>query len=152
MFPLQALYGRQPLLPIDAILNITPSQRLSYPVYVQTIISRIQSIHEFVYERMKSVEYPDVHPKHRYPPFVIGTLVYVKVPIIKKTESSKLATLWRGPYSITEINIPHVLYTIQTNEHKKYRVHIHRLKKATRRENIPSTAKQFFPQGTTPTL
>ena len=111
--PFMALYGRLPYMPIDSILAFPPSQQLSLPIYTQSIITRIQFVHQFISHQLNSVHYPDQHPNASPPPFSVGDLVYVYTPTIEKGVPIKLTPQFHGPYSIHRIIRPFLLYEVE---------------------------------------
>jgi transposase InsO family protein len=113
--PALLMLGRELRLPVHLIFPPTEvSSSESYPEYVDKLEERIQMASEYArkhlnlaYERMKLSSDPSRVPKE----LDISRDVFVFNPAVKKGQSSKLSSCWKGPFKILEKITPY-LYRI----------------------------------------
>jgi hypothetical protein len=143
--PFFAIYGRDALMPLDTIFDVPPSQLVSSPQYTQIVIERLKATHQEINEKLSSVSHPELHTKSQPAPFKVGDKVYVYSPQYRKGLSQKFVPQWKGPFTVTKIIIPLVLYQIQITSHKHSHIHVQRLKRAISRQAPSSSSKALMP-------
>jgi hypothetical protein len=134
--PFYLMYGRDPLFPIDAMLESEETYRSSEE-YVSEIIRKINVAKEMVKNKVMQIKQKRDETNsqlNRIQTFNVGEYVMLYNPRTKKGVSSKLSHKWKGPYSIVARTSP-VNYIIKNVETKKTdHVHVSRLKSCYRRE------------------
>ena len=134
--PFYLMYGRDPLFPIDAMLESEETYRSSEE-YVSEIIRKINVAKEMVKNKVMQIKQKRDETNsqlNRIQMFNVGEYVMLYNPRTKKGVSSKLSHKWKGPYSIVARTSP-VNYIIKNVETKKTdHVHVSRLKSCYRRE------------------
>ena len=128
--PFLATFGRSPQLPVDVMFQTEDSSNnVNLPQFVKRVQSSIRRCtdrirHNLVASRKKGQRGRVVGEN-----LEIGDRVYLYVPAVQKGKTRKLASLWRGPYTVIDRLGP-VNYRIQLigNRNKVSVVHRNRLK------------------------
>lgn len=109
--PFRVNFGRSPLLPIDIAVGQLNAQvyeegeEPTVPQYVEALNKSLRKIFSDVREQLASAH---DRSKKRYDKsvsgekFVVGDQVWLFVPAVKQGRTKKLASLWRGPYTVVD--------------------------------------------------
>jgi len=116
--PFLAMFGRQPLLPLDASYyqshlssNAFPSEtQLAYDLY-----NHIKELHQSAATALAAVVYKDLYPSRKVKQYDVGQAIWLRLHRIAKGLSFKLSFKWSGPYTIVGKPFPSVL-TIMTRQ------------------------------------
>ncbi|GBL73575.1 Retrovirus-related Pol polyprotein from transposon 297 [Araneus ventricosus] len=121
--PAEMLFGRTLRLPCDILFG-RPSETPSSPnEYMKSLEARLESVHAFARERMKT-RYDSRATDHH---FKEGDLVWMYNPKRRRGLSPKLQQNWEGPYTIVK-KLNDVVYRVQRSPNAKPKViHINRL-------------------------
>ncbi|GBM48452.1 Transposon Ty3-I Gag-Pol polyprotein [Araneus ventricosus] len=121
--PAEMLFGRTLRLPCDILFG-RPSETPSSPnEYMTNLEARLESVHAFARERMKT-RYDSRATDHH---FKEGDLVWMYNPKRRRGLSPKLQQNWEGPYTIVK-KLNDVVYRVQRSPNAKPKViHINRL-------------------------
>ncbi|GBM48620.1 Transposon Ty3-I Gag-Pol polyprotein [Araneus ventricosus] len=121
--PAEMLFGRTLRLPCDILFG-RPSETPSSPnEYMKNLEARLESVHAFARERMKT-RYDSRATDHH---FKEGDLVWMYNPKRRRGLSPKLQQNWEGPYTIVK-KLNDVVYRVQRSPNAKPKViHINRL-------------------------
>jgi hypothetical protein len=134
--PFFLLYGREPLFPIDAMLD-SEEQYRSAEEYVAEVIRKLKVAKEMVKDSAIQIQQKRNQSNaqlSRIQSFRIGEYVMLFNPKTKQGISAKLSHKWRGPYVVIA-QTSSVNYIIRHLETKKTdHVHVSRLKPCMRRE------------------
>ena len=138
--PFYLVYGRDPCLPLDAVLSAPISKYASADDYKQEVIRRTQ---EARYVAQQSIEraqfnqatFYDRHAKETA--FKVGDRIWLYTPQVKQGLTSKLAHLWNGPYRIIR-KISSVNVEIEESPRRKTIVHVNRCKPYVDRQPRPT--------------
>ena len=131
--PFHVMFGRSPVLPVEIMIGVTSTQKEStVPDFVRSLNRSLKTVCSQVRE---SIRIAHQRNKARYDQhttatsFSIGDQVWLFVPAVKTGRTKKLASLWRGPYTVTDKLSP-VNYRIQLLgvPNKTLVVHHNRLK------------------------
>ena len=125
------MYGREPLFPIDTMLESEEIYRSSTE-YVSEIIRKLKIAKEMVKDNIMQIKQKrdDNNTKmNKLKSFAVGEYVMLFNPSSKKGISAKLIHKWRGPFVIvTQTSPVNYLITKADNGKKTDHVHVSRLK------------------------
>ena len=115
--PFHITFGRSPVLPVDIMIGAPVKQRnvTPLPQFVKDLHSSLKGVYCQV---RKGIQESHQRNKTRYDQhisythFSIGDQVWLYVPAVKTGTTKKLASLWRGPYTVTD-KLSAVNYRIQ---------------------------------------
>ena len=116
--PFHVTFGRSPVLPVDILIGAPVKQKESsytMPEFVSRLNYSLKHVYSCVRESIKAAHQ---HNKDRYDQhvtcthFSIGDQVWLYVPAVKTGQTKKLASLWRGPYTVVD-KLSSVNYRIQ---------------------------------------
>lgn len=137
--PFRVNFGCSPLLPIDIAVGQLNAQvyeegeEPTVPQYVEALNKSLRKIFSDVREQLASAH---DRSKKRYDKsvngekFVVGDQVWLFVPAVKQGRTKKLASLWRGPYTVVDRINGALNYRIQlVGSTKTLVVHRNRLKR-----------------------
>jgi len=130
--PFQLVYGRQPLLPIDAALNYRPPLHFidleSYSSEVKrhfttalTVVQR--QIHDAQAAYSKSYN----QRAHNFK-YEIGNFVLKESVEVKKGLTPKFLPIWRGPFRVISVDYPNITITDPMNPKFTEVIHVNRTK------------------------
>ena len=128
--PFYLMYGRDPLMPLDIIVQPDPNDKYiedpEYRMEMQRkmVVARQRAAEHLEGQRIKMQKYYKVNPEK----FEEGDLVRLMVPRVKKGTVKKLARLWKGPYRILKVKIPNLLIQHVTIQSDVQYVHANRCK------------------------
>ena len=117
--PYEILFGRQPKIPLDLVMNNDTSQNLvdlpdvdnlsqdevMVKFYVDELKDKLHDVYKIVAQnRDVKVDKSRIYHDRNIKPgiYEVGDLVLFNKPLIKKGQSKKLAYKWEGPFSIVE--------------------------------------------------
>ena len=130
--PFLVMFGRSPNLPVDVMLGrYREDSGSSVPKYMQRTRALMKAAFSDVHKRIKKS-----HDKQKgvadqrcvVYEYQVGDRVWLYVPAVKTGQTKKLASLWRGPYTVTD-KLNAVNYRIQLiGGNKTLVVHHNRLK------------------------
>ena len=128
-------FGRSPSLPVDIMLGRKPQEEdpQDMPQYVQQLQQSLRNAftlvrHHLDLSHRRSKEHQYGGTAHAAEDLRIGDRVWLFVPAVKTGRTKKLASLWRGPYTVIDKLSP-VNYRIQLiGTTKSLVVHRNRLK------------------------
>ncbi|KAL5516223.1 hypothetical protein EMCRGX_G001504 [Ephydatia muelleri] len=137
--PFRVNFGRSPILPIDIAVGQLNVQEYgeggepTVPQYVETLNKSLRKIFSDVKEQLASAH---DRSKKRYDKgvsgekFTVGDQLWLFVPAVKQGRTKKLASLWRGPYTVIDRINGALNYRIQlVGSTKTLVVHRNRLKR-----------------------
>lgn len=114
--PFHVNFGRSPTLPVDVMLGTTETRKdIPIPKFVSDLNRSLAQVYSTV---RQSIDVAHQRNKTRYDQhsvythFTIGDQVWLYVPAVKTGTTKKLASLWRGPYTVID-RINSVNYKIQ---------------------------------------
>ena len=114
--PFHVMFGRSPVLPVEIMIGVASSQKQStVPEFVRSLNHSLKTVYSHVRGSIKTAHQCN---KARYDQlatitaFTIGDQVWLYNPAVKTGRTKKLASLWRGPYTIIDKLSP-VNYRIQ---------------------------------------
>jgi transposase InsO family protein/predicted aspartyl protease len=131
--PCQMMFAREPDLPADLLLGPSPKDKpdRKVPVYLETLIDRMNNVHELARERMFEAS---ANQKKRYDhkasvnKYNRGDAVWLHNTARIKGRTPKLQSPWEGPFLVVEA-LSDVVYHIQKTQNAKSKcVHHDRLK------------------------
>ena len=157
--PLFVMSGRSPNLPIDVLLGRAQTQGQELPDYVRKMQSSLKSAFSVVRQRLHKAHQRQKQLKDQAiagDAFQVGDRVWLFVPAIKKGQTRKFSSLWRGPYTIID-KVGPVNYHVQLiGGTQKRVVHRNRLKPCLSdpepesdveiKNPEPSSSKQVTPE------
>ena len=135
--PFRVNFGRSPILPIDIVVGRPPRPEGStgdanVPQYVEELSTSLRKIFSDVKSHLDKAH---ERSKKRYDKdargetFAVGDQVWLYVPV-KRGRTKKLASFWRGPYTVIDRLNAAVDYRIQlVGSTKTLIVHRNRLKR-----------------------
>jgi hypothetical protein len=140
--PFVALYGREPQLPSDHILQATPAlPYMDEPTYADYLTSFLPQVWKFAQENItrSQTQYAQRYDSTGHPhSFKIGDFVLVHNPSTKKGISPKLQRQWQGPFRIIECNAQTLRLVPKSRPGKNPRtVHANRCKLCHAEEATP---------------
>ena len=103
-------FGHSPKLPVDVMLGHTTGEGEGekVPEYVTKVKHTLKEAYDAVriniarsHKRNKAT-----YDKKRSGHFQVGDRIWLHVPAIKTDNTKKLASLWRGPYTIVDKTSP----------------------------------------------
>ena len=103
--PFHITFGRSPLLPLDVMLGIHRQKKQEVPAYVTDLNRSLQTAYTNIRQNLHAAH---LRNKARYDaksvsvPYHIGDQVWLYVPSTKSGTTKKLASLWRGPYTVID--------------------------------------------------
>ena len=111
-------FGRSPCLPIDVLLGRaeghgTGSRKMSD--YTRNVHNTLKVAYDTVRSnvaRSKQKQKTNYEKDGVSEEFAVGARVWLFIPAVKTGRTKKLASLWRGPYTVTD-RTGHVNYRIQ---------------------------------------
>ena len=136
--PFRVNFGRSPILPIDIVVGRPPRPEGStgdanVPQYVEELSTSLRKIFSDVKSHLDKAH---ERSKKRYDKdargetFAVGDQVWLYVPAVKRGRTKKLASFWRGPYTVIDRLNAAVDYRIQlVGSTKTLIVHRNRLKR-----------------------
>eukprot|EP00731_Ephydatia_muelleri_P012792 Em0007g102a len=103
--PFLATFGRTPNLPVDVILGSRRAETQPLAEYVRKTQTTLKTAFTEVRERLKAA-----HAKQKQLAdkgacvlkFHVGDRVWLFVPTVKRGQTKKFVSLWRGPYTILD--------------------------------------------------
>eukprot|EP00731_Ephydatia_muelleri_P003232 Em0001g3232a len=157
--PLFVMSGRSPNLPIDVLLGRAQTQGQELPDYVRKTQSSLKSAFSVVRQRLHKAHQRQKQLKDQAiagDAFQVEDRVWLFVPAIRKGQTRKFSSLWRGPYTIID-KVGPVNYHVQLiGGTQKRVVHRNRLKPClsdpepesdVEIKNLePSSSKQVTPE------
>ena len=140
--PFYLIYGRDPCLPLDAVLSAPISKYASVDDYKQEVIKRTQ---EARYVGQQCIERAQFNQTTKYnasekvkdSEFKPGDRDWLYTPQVAKGLSSKLAHLWNGPCRINR-KLSEVNVEIEESPHRKTIVQVNRFKLYHDRQQRPT--------------
>ena len=129
--PFLTTFGRTPNLPVDVLLRSRQAETQPLPEYVRKTQMMLKTAFTEVRERLKAA-----HAKQKQvadkgacgQKFHVGDRVWLFVPTVKRGQTKKFVSLWRGPYTILD-KVSAVNYRIQLiGGQQQKTVHTNRLK------------------------
>ena len=130
--PFHVTFGRSPSLPIDVMLGIHRQKKQNIPGYVSDLHRSLQTAYTDIRQNLR-VAHKRNKARHDVKsvsvPYHVGDQVWLYVPSVKSGNTKKLASLWRGPYTVID-RINFATYKIQliSQPSKTLVVHHDRLK------------------------
>ena len=111
--PYYAIFGRNPVLPVDMIFPLPEREAEGWEKYIQNIKSNFNSIWRSMADHQKvSVAVDHARDQGRVKPAVkVGDMVYVYVGYIKPGLSKKLQSRWTGPWTVIK-KVSDALYIV----------------------------------------
>ena len=114
-------FGRSPILPIDNTIGRPRCQEsegdeVSVPQYVEALGKSLRKIYNDVKGKLDAAH---ERSKKNYDKgisgekFAVGDQVWLYVPAVKQGRTKKLASFWRGPYTVIDRLNAAVNYRIQ---------------------------------------
>ena len=130
--PFLVMFGRSPNLPVDVMLGrYREDSGSSVPKYVQRTRALMKAAFSDVHKRIKKSHYKQkgvADQRCVVYEFQVGDRVWLYVPAVRTGQTKKLASLWRGPYTVID-KLNAVNYRIQLmGGNKTLVVHHNRLK------------------------
>ena len=116
--PFLLTFGRSPKLPVDRWIgqgDLDDESIQGYPEVVQKVHKRLVVAYTRVRKRLAAAHQKQksaYDSKNRGESFAVGDRVWLFVPALKRGRTKKLASLWRGPYTVVDKTSP-VNYQIQ---------------------------------------
>ena len=130
--PFHVTFGRSPLLPLDVILGIHRQKKLEVPAYVTDLNRSLQTAYADIRQNLHAAHQRNKarhDAKSVSVPYHTGDQVWLYVPSIKSGTTKKLASLWRGPYTVIDrINSTNYRIQLISLPSKTLVVHHNRLK------------------------
>ena len=131
--PFRLMFGRDVRLPLDVMFGRTPNPCDNYGKYVGELRTVLEEAHELARIHLAAAqhrqkEYYDRHAAGQ--PYAVGIRVWLFHPALKKGQSSKLSSPWKGPFVVVD-TMSDVTYRIQPEggpASKRQIVHFNRLK------------------------
>lgn len=132
--PFALLYGREPQLPIDAILNFRPSP---YQIDLDDYAHQTKKFFGHAWNSAKSniqlaqtKQQENYNRKSTQVSFEIGDHVMCHSPVVTPGHARKFTFTWKGPFRVETIEMPNVtIGPIQAMDGaKSIKVHVNRLK------------------------
>ena len=93
------------MLPIDILIGILPTQHKEVPAFVADLNRSLSAVYSTVSTNIHSAHQ---HNKTKYDKestsnhYSVGDIVWLYNPTIKTGQTKKLASLWRGPYTVVD--------------------------------------------------
>ena len=104
--PYHLKFGCSPQLPIDLMLNrVQTSQMKSYPQFVQAAHQQMRMSRSIVREQLQlqQAQRKSLHDRHEVAEeFQVDDQVWLYNPAIPQGRTKKLASLWKGPYTVLD--------------------------------------------------
>ena len=110
--PFRVNFGRLPILPIDIVVGRLSRQEAedstgeaNVPQYVEELSTSLRKIFSDVKSHLDKAH---EQSKKRYDKdargetFAVGDQVWLYVPAVKRGRTKKLASFWRGPYTVID--------------------------------------------------
>ena len=103
--PFHVTFGHSPMLPIDILIGTLPTQHKEVPAFVADLNRSLSAVYSTVHTNIHSAHQ---HSKARYDKkstsnhYSVGDIVWFYNPAIKTGQTKKLASLWRGPYTVVD--------------------------------------------------
>ena len=114
--PFHLTFGRSPTLPIDAMLGRTNKAKVqSYPQFVRQTHGYLTQAYTLTRHRLSQYH---LRQKHHHDKggtateLQVGDVVWLYTPVVKRGNTRKFSSFWRGPYTIVDKPRP-VNYKIQ---------------------------------------
>lgn len=141
--PFHINFGRSPLLPLDVMLGIHTQKKQEVPAYVTDLHRSLQKAYTDIRQNLHAAH---LRNKARYDansvtvPYHVGDQVWLYVPSVKSGNTKKLASLWRGPYTVVDrINSTNYKIQLISQPSKTLVVHQDRLKHCFGTPQCPPT-------------
>lgn len=132
--PFALNFGRTPTLPLDVMLGSPTTQApksCRLPAFLSTKRQKMRAMFDMARKNSRTAQsrQKQIYDKtSREKPLQIGDRVWLYVPAVKVGSTKKLASLWRGPYTVIDKTSP-VNYVIQLIGGRQQKtVHANRLK------------------------
>ena len=102
--PFLANFGRSPKLPVDVMFhNQVPDSREPLPSFVKHVQKSLAELGRTIrLNSSRSRQRRKEGVKMVGESFSVGDRVYLYIPAVPKGRTRKLASLWRGPYTIID--------------------------------------------------
>ena len=107
--PFYLLYGREPQMPIDAMLPVSVDNLFESPTkYVEEVQRRMHIAHNTVHKLLTTVQEKRAEEnkqlnENKLKQFHIGDVVMKRVHQVPKGKSLKLASQWSGKYQVIDV-------------------------------------------------
>ena len=115
--PFQAMFGRDPAQQLDLIFGSPQNENnyTDYNEYAEQLRNRIEAAHRYARENMAKTIARQRRAYHaERKAFQVGEKVWLFTPRIKPGQSSKMATYWTGPWTISKI-VNDLMFQIEPN-------------------------------------
>ena len=128
--PFMAMFGREPKIPVDVIMELPRSDSKTVHEYVREMVARFQRVYKYMIKneaaviQRNSMQYGGQAQK-----FQVDQLVWYLSPKTVQGKPAKHTAAWTGPWKVVEL-IAEVLVRIKParQEGKEVTVHITRLR------------------------
>ena len=111
--PFFAIFGRNPVLPVDVIFPLPEERGEGWEKYLQDMKANFHSIWRSMAQKQElSIAVDQAHDQGRKKPAIqAGDVVYIYVGYIKPGISKKLQTRWTGPWNVLK-RVSDALYIV----------------------------------------
>lgn len=108
--PYHLNFGRSPCLPIDVLLGRSPvvnrNSRNSYPDFVRSVHQQLQQSMKLARDsiRKQHQRHKQLYDHHATATghIAIGDQVWLYNPAVKRGQTKKLSSMWKGPYTVID--------------------------------------------------
>ena len=103
--PFHVTFEHSPMLPIYILIGTLPTQHKEAPAFVADLNRLLSAVYSTVRTNLHSAHQ---HNKARYDKkstsnhYSVGDIVWLYNPAVKTGQTKKLASLWRGPYTVVD--------------------------------------------------
>ena len=131
--PFRLMFGRDVRLPLDVMFGRTPDPCDNYGKYVGELRTVLEEARELARIHLAAAQHRQKEYYERRAagqPYTVGERVWLFHPALKKGQSSKLSSPWKGPFVVVD-RMSDVTYRIQPEggpASKRQIVHFNRLK------------------------